>query len=417
MNPSLPPTFLQRLSGQAEQICLWLIVLACAAIPTSLALANIALAGVAVFWLLSAGRIQRWQVLSQQPVAWLCAALFVWILLGAVYSTAAPAEIKMHVQKFAKLLLAAAIMGVLVDATWRKRCMQAFCFGIGLVLLTQVGEVFIDLPWAVTHNQGWNALHVAVGDYITQGIMVSLMLGISLWKALDSSNPKNARWAWGMVAALCLPSLTFWSDGRTGYILLVLVCLSILALRFKGRALLLSVGFVFTVGLLVVSNSDRMLDRIKLGQQEIKRALSNERKYTSFGGRLENYRQSAQLIGERPIWGWGTGSFHKEACRVAITPEFCKAASWHPHNQYLLFGVQGGLIAVALFIGVLLMAARQLWRAPPEQRAVGLAFLVIFAVNSLFNSSLFSARENHFFTVMLAVMLAGLASASDKRIS
>jgi O-antigen ligase len=408
-------TRLQLLSGHAEQICLWLIVLACAAIPISLALTNISLALVAIFWLLSAGRARRWQALRHQPVAWLCAALFAWILVGAAYSTGTPAEINMHIQKFAKLLLAAAMMGILVDPIWRKRCMQAFCLGMSIVLLTQLGEVYWDLPWAATHNQGWYATHVASGDYITQGIMVSFMLGIALWTVLQPSNKGMTRWIWCAATVLCVLSLTHWSEGRTGYILLLLVCLTVLGLRFKGRALWLNLGLVCVLGLTVILTSGRMLDRIKLGQQEVTRSLQNERKFNSLGGRLENYRQSLQLIREKPVWGWGTGSFHGQACRVASTSEFCKNASWHPHNQYLLFGVQGGLIAVGLFVALMAVAASQLWRAPPEQRAVGLAFLVIFAVDSLFNSSLFSARENHFFTVMLAVVLAGLRSPSDKQ--
>lgn len=385
----------------------WCAVVACAAIPTSLALANISMALVALCWLLSAGRAQRWQILRHQPVAWLCVALFSWILVGGIYSTGTPAEIGLHLKKYTKLLIAAALMGTLVDEQWRKRCVNGFCFGMAIVLLTKFGEIYWDLPWAVTHNQGWNTLHTAFGDYITEGIMLSFMLGIALWRAFDSANSSHVRWCFAVVSLLCVYSLMFMTIGRTGYVLMFLVILLILLLRWRGRVLSFSLlGFVaaFTLTLFASQN---IQERIKEGYREASAALQSERKFNSLGGRVENYRQSLQLIGESPIWGWGTGSFHGQACRVASTPEMCQRASWHPHNQYFLFGIQGGLIAIALFLAVMVVAARQIWRAPPEQRAIGLVFLLIFAVDSLFNSALFSARESHLFTVMLAVVLAG----------
>jgi O-antigen ligase len=408
-------TWKERISWQTELASNWCAVIACAAIPTSLALVNIALALAAVCWLLSAGRPQRWIVLRHQPVAWLCAALFAWILIGVTYSTGTQAEIALHTQKYAKLLLAAALMGTLVDSEWRKRCMHAFFIGIAIVLLTQYGEIFWDLPWAATHNQGWTT-HTAFGDYITQGIMVSFMLSVALWKTLDESHTVSRRLGWAAVTLLCVFSVTFFSYGRTGYILLALTSFAVVGMRFKGRALWLGALALVVAFVAIVSTSSSIRERIKRGHDEVVAGLQGDRQFNSLGGRMENYRQSLQLISEKPLIGWGTGSFHGQACRVASTPEMCKHATWHPHNQYFLFGVQGGLVAICLFLTLLAVAARQLWHAPPEQRAIGLLFLVIFATDSLFNSSLFSARENHFFTVMLAVVLAGQARIPRRRI-
>ncbi len=164
---SMAASWLKRASLRLEQSSNWCAVTACMAIPTSLALANVAMALAAIFWLLSARRIERWQILFRQPVAWLCAALFIWILIGATYSTGTPDEVSTHIRKYSKFIVAAALMGTLVGSVWRRRCIHAFFVGMACVLMTQFGEIFWDLPWAASHNQGWGTSHVAFGDYIT----------------------------------------------------------------------------------------------------------------------------------------------------------------------------------------------------------------------------------------------------------
>ncbi len=408
MNHHLPASHDEKnLSWRMEQFSNWMIVIACGAIPTSLALAGISMALSAVFWLPSARRPERWLILRHQPVAWLCAAIFVWVLIGGIYSTGSFEEIVLHTKKYAKLLVAAALMGTLIGHQWQKRCMNGFFVGMLIVLATQYAEIFWDLPWAATHNQGWNITHTAFGDHITQGILVSFLLGIALWKSLDTSNSARYRLLWSAVTIVCVLSLVFLSAGRTGYVLLIMVCLTILILRLKGMHLLLALLLMLVAFITILSFSTHARDRVSKGYLEVTGYLQNERQFNSLGGRMENYRQSIELMREKPIFGWGTGSFHQQACRVASTPEMCQLGSWHPHNQYFLFGIQGGLIGVGLFLAVMLAAARLLWRSPPEQRALGMVLLVILAVDSLFNSSLFSGRESHFFTVFLVVVLAG----------
>ncbi len=221
------------------------------------------------------------------------------------------------------------------------------------------------------------------------------------------------RSGWSFVALACVVSLAFLSAGRTGYALLLMVSFFVLFLRLQGLKLWGSVVGLVIIGAVLFSTSTEMRNRIVLGYEEIVSYTQNDRQFSSLGGRMENYRQSLQLIQERPWVGWGTGSFHSQACRVANNQQACELGSWHPHNQYFLFGIQGGLIAMGLFVGILCTAAYMLTKATPEQRIVGWLFLLIFAMNSLFNSSLFSARESHFFTLFLVIVLSGLTNEQN----
>ena len=113
------------------------------------------------------------------------------------------------------------------------------------------------------------------------------------------------------------------------------------------------------------------------------------------------------IIQENPLTGTGTGSFETEACRLNARPDECEFFGWHPHNQYLFFTVENGALGGLLFVALiasLFYAARK--RSTPD-KCLLLGFATMLAANSLVNSSLFSARESHFFIFMMALLLAG----------
>jgi O-antigen ligase len=401
-------------SQHAKIFSNWLAVCTCAAIPISLAITNVFMAMLLVSLIVSHGAVDVRQSWRDKPIAWLVIALFLWILCGAAYTTAQRHEYVLHISKYSKLLVTALLFATLTTEQWKQRCLTAFMMSLSFILASQYAEIFWDLPWTVTKNQGWGIDHVVVGDYITQGVMVTFMLAITLTRALNGDFRDQKTWLWAMAALLCLLSVTGLSSGRTGYVLALMTVAIIFALRWSGVRLAISLAVLALAFTGVYVSSKGVQNRLSQAHQEIFSTLEGDKKFSSLGGRLENYRQSVKLLRERPLVGWGTGSFHEQSCRVASTPEMCKQASWHPHNQYFLFAVQGGIVALGLFVAILLLAALNLSQASMEAKMIGLSFVVIFAVDSLVNSSLFSARESHFFSIFLVVVLAGQLQTKNK---
>ncbi|TAL66298.1 MAG: O-antigen ligase family protein, partial [Burkholderiaceae bacterium] len=129
--------------------------------------------------------------------------------------------------------------------------------------------------------------------------------------------------------------------------------------------------------------------------------------HTSIGHRLYNYRIVLRLIRQRPLQGWGTGSYDRESCRLIVNPAECVEFGWHPHDQYLFFWMENGLpglLAYLWLIAAMIRVGRA--RTGPDRYLVyGLAGALI--ADSLINSPLFSSRENHFFMFMMALLMAG----------
>jgi O-antigen ligase len=137
--------------------------------------------------------------------------------------------------------------------------------------------------------------------------------------------------------------------------------------------------------------------------------LENWRENTasSIGHRLFNYETALALMLERPWWGHGTGAFHTEICRF-VSPELnCGRFNWHPHNQFLFFGVDHGLIGIVLYVGLILSLFKAALDSSKKTPRVLLACLAsILLVNSMINSPLWSSIESQFFIFMMGLLVS-----------
>jgi O-antigen ligase len=137
---------------------------------------------------------------------------------------------------------------------------------------------------------------------------------------------------------------------------------------------------------------------------------------TSSEIRLRLVRYGAVLANEHYLLGAGYNHYaqiHEQAVRrdVGASPQAdaVLAGPWvrtdNPHAEYLMQLVGGGLVALALFLGWL--AAPLCRRDANGRTSTAIAGTVLaFAVGCLFNSLLMDFVEGHFYTALLAWLLA-----------
>ena len=163
------------------------IVLVFFAFPVSVALANVGLLLTLVFWLLgciwgTSLRDTR-QALSN-PLVPPALALFAWIVLATLWSPADGTQIGAALQKYSKFLMVPIFIGMLHDATTRRRCWQAFALAMLFTLTVTWLNVWFDFPWTRTHNQGFGQDHTVFKDRIAQGILMSFFTVMALYHAV-----------------------------------------------------------------------------------------------------------------------------------------------------------------------------------------------------------------------------------------
>ena len=391
--------FQQRMSQAA---CISLVA-SYGLFPVLMAPAFIATAMTVVFWLLAGNFRGRFETIRRQPAALIAALLFGVVLLWCLHPSSDSHYVGMTLRKYSKLLLVPLFMSLLAGMAWRKRCMDAFVLAMLFILFSVYAGVWVVVPWSVSKETGWGITHMVVGDYITQGIMMCFFAVVTL----DRAKAAGINWrgaGWLLLTVMAALSVTHLSKGRTGYVLLLGGLVSYLFMSLGGRRRwVASLAVMLAVGTILLSSS-AIRERIELGVAEAQG--SDSMQTNSIGGRVTFWKTTAHMIGEHPLVGWGTGSYHQQFCRHIEREDWCNFGNWHPHNQFLFFWMENGLPGVLFYAALVLSPLWAARKASPRMRGMLVSFSCIFLIDSMVNAAMWSARENHFFAFMLALVMA-----------
>ncbi|QHE87332.1 O-antigen ligase family protein [Hydrogenophaga sp. BPS33] len=385
------------------------LVLVFFAFPVSVALANVGLLFTLLFWLLGCVWGTSWRdtrAALSNPVAVPALALFAWIALAALWSPAEGSQIGAALQKYTKFLLLPLFIGLLNDASTRRRCWQGFALAMLLTLVVTWLNVWFDFSWTRTHNQGFGEDHTVFKDYISQGLLMSLFTIMALHHAMNART-RRVRVLAAVIAGLSTFSVLFLSSGRTGYLALLVALLvyAVFAFGRQWRKLLTSIAAVVLLAAATILTSTQLQSRMQQAWQEAQ-ASSIHVPVTSTGSRVEMSRFVLQSSLEKPLQGHGTASYPSLAKGHFTGFGWCAVVCVHPHNQFAFFLFEQGVIGLLLFLWFMAAIARQAWREEVPQRALMLAFLAIMAAANLSHSSFWLSTENHFFILMTALLMA-----------
>ena len=373
--------------------------------PTVLPLAHVALLFIIITALVRFRGGNYWHIFKSTPVLWVFCALYFVVVTGSFFTPSSSDWVFKHILKYTKFIYATVLILVLTgQERVQRNAFNAFIAAMLFILASTWLNVWFILPWSITQDTGWGKTHHVFGDYITQNVMMAFLAVIAVHNFFHSQI-RSQKIFWVIIAVLVVVSISHLSQGRTGLVLLVVGLLAYALSATRGKALIGSLfGTIFVLGL-AFGSSSLMQDRFGLAAVEARQHDIDN--MTSIGHRLYNYKITPLLIAEKPFLGHGTGAYHTEICRFVEKQEWCKFFNWHPHNQFLFFGADHGLLGVALYVLLLLSLYRAALKSPKvEAKLLLFSITSILLVNSLFNSPLFSSRESQFFAYMLALLVS-----------
>jgi O-antigen ligase len=232
------------------------------------------------------------------------------------------------------------------------------------------------------------------------------------------------RLAWGVFALLGTVNVLFMVQGRTGYLILLVllgwfVWSSLAhAMRRRGKGWgwkqgLLIVLAVAMTGYLAYHTSARLHERVAQVLADYEAWTPDHGKLTSTGQRLDFYSNTLQIVRGHPLAGVGTGGFPAAYAQQTLGKDVMETNN--PHNEYLMIAVQTGVVGFAL----LLYLFYTQWRNAPllptlfEQDAAR-GLVLAYTVNCMLNSALRDHADGLFFAFMTAVLYAGLTIRSKR---
>lgn len=403
VNPLAPNAYRCWARRAAE----WSLITMFFAFPISVALANVTMVLAVLLWLLSM-RLADWKPFFLQawsnPITKPAFFLAVLVVVATMWSPATGPEIVGYFKKYSKFLILPVFMALLVRGPVRGRCWQAFGLAMLVTLVSTWLNVWIDLPWSQTQNQGFGVDHTVFKDHIAQGIMMSLFVCATAMWAIKAKRRGQAL-LWWLVSAMSATSILVLSQGRTGYLgvffAAFVFALSALGGRIKAAMGTVTVAVMLIVGVYAVS--PQFQERTNLALREAH--TSSLSAVTSIGARIETWRFMTSGTTKMTVLGAGTGSYPVFARSYFKDPAFCAVVCPHPHNQFLLFYFELGLLGLALFFWYIFAIVRRAFEVAPVHRGLMLGFVAIMVVSNMTHSSFWLSTESHYFVVMTALLM------------
>ena len=395
------PVLVQRVQSRILEYGSFTTALLVVSIYFSTSLAIILSGLLGVFWLLSAQFIVLPATLKKNPVAAWSLLLFLWFILGSSYTSAIPSDAFSMVMKYRELIFIPVLFSFLSTERYRCWVWKAFFFASVLTLLV---SYLMDIGILDFRGQGGASFK----SRITHSIFISFFAFFCAHKAYDGQHYAKLYW---VLCILCVYNLFFIVEGRTGQLIVVLLILLFGVQRLTKKYFLLTMLIMVILLALFLNFSDKAT-RISEGFASTQSYLQShpEKTEVTVGARLTFWRYSLKLIAEKPLLGHGTGSFAKEYERIAQNEHL---TAKNPHNEFLMIGVQLGLVGLSIYFGFLASQYYYSRKLPNKEKWLAQGLLLSLMVTSLFNTPFMDHSEGHWFASMIALCFASL-QAYDK---
>jgi O-antigen ligase len=405
----------ERIKVKAERAGRWAAVALGASIPVSVALDGVLLGVILACMAVGAHYRRDWEVIRVNPPAILALGVFTLLAIGTFYGNASVQEATRYLTKYNDLLFIPLFVVVFRSAEARRAGIYALAGALlATVLLSCALRAGMPRPgWFVADS----IFHVPFKHKLTHAVLVAFAAFLFFQLALVARS-RSVRAGWAIATTLSLINLAFVVPGGTGYLVAgsLLLYTGYALWRYRGLVAMilagaLSAALLYQASDLVHERVDRAINEYSTwnhgnasGSGMPTYANGEE---NSIGLRLTFYRVTLRIIRDHPFMGVGTGGFPE--AYAARAGRSRPSTAVNPHNEYLLFAAQLGLVGLlallALFYFHWHLAPRL---ATPLETHLARGLLLTIAVGCLFNSFLLDHTEGLLFAWMTGLLYGGL---------
>lgn len=370
----------------------------------------------------------------RSPIAILCVALFAWLALSMFWSIAPRDELIEGISKYRKLLYVPLVAMLLVSTRVKPGfLMNFFVVGCLVVCLGSLSSstgllehligpqsrgggwglggtpskhwFYIGPPEAPTFGRAW----IAQGAFLV--FSATYLIGVLLQTCGDQrKSVLDVRILVLTLVILTMVLVVLNLGGRTGYVLLFVGLLLWVLKLAQWRRWKLSVGLLLASIAIVaglVGLNQRVVERTQAAITDVTQYRESGA-LTSQGLRLRFWEAGLRAGLKRPLQGWGVGSYAEVFSRDERQPLEVRESRPHPHSEYVLQFVQGGVLSVLALFALGLYLCRLLLSGTKEPLQVSAILLgILFLVDASFNSVIWDLGEGHFLVLALSCVLGG----------
>lgn len=369
------------------------LVTCCFFIPLSSSIMGATAILASLCWVVS-GKVASFPRLMLSNVQVLLAVtLFILLLAGVWYSPATVSAGLATLKKYRELLFFAVAFSMV---TGNDRVAQlaenSFIAGCTVLLALSCLMYFSIIPM---EKYGYSTVY-----HITHSFFMAILAFWCLQRVFDA---KQLRYMWLLLFGCATVNLFYIAPGRTGMLVYVALILLTIFQRLPLRRSLGATGVAFLLVAITFTTSTNFSSRVQEAVNEIQNYQATSSR-SSLGMRFDWWQNSIELIRLKPVFGHGTGSF--EMAQRELIKDSKTQTTDNPHNEYLLLGVQTGLLGLGVFLALLAVQFFSTLTTLPPRKYLLQGVIVAMACGCLMNSFLYDSHQGHFYAIISAILAA-----------
>lgn len=396
-----------RLKSGIDFISSCLIFLGIVLIPFSASLDNLLAVGALIYFVCNR-EPTFFRFCQRQPVVWLSLALIYLLFIGVLYSIADYGFAWHEFQKYSSKLIALVLLIVFFQCEHRRALAEKLfivsCLLMALILMLDTFH-WIDIA-AFFHKPS---------DHIFPPIQASVLLTYVLALLIIRGESSDHRLLYAILTVLLILFQVCVNIERTGMVCTFLLLGGFAWLRFPRwwfSIMVLSLLVAISLAYALVPSFHQ---RVYTAYDDVVHYSDPAYTYHSVCLRLAFLEHSWALIKQRPLLGYGTGSFPAAYVKTGgpnLAPQ--ETVLGDPHNSYAHVGVQLGLLGLFLLLGWI----AQFWRVShffsPAYRLRTQCGVIIFAVSNMFIAGFCLNQTCYGFILMMSIVLGKYYSVAKQ---
>ena len=321
--------------------------------PISIFLTDLAVFSLAILWLFDGQFISKWNKIKSSPwMLSLLALLFLYVV-GMLWGTNHQFA-EWVFQKSALLLLLPILYTLDYNQKDIKYSLFAFlsattlsAFIANLINLGWMNHLFKYSPFFA---KNWH--YPAFMTYTDHNVFLAFSLLITFFLLYNNFSNKKLRIVLIFISILFLLSL-YTENGRSGQLACILIFLSFSILTFwqKKSLIFISILSLVLINLTAYFLSPHFKNRIDSIRVQLSQLEKN--KLNSLNTRYYLFSYSYEKLKEKPVTGYGTGSFVKEFSSISEhATKILAGVHRTPHNNYLFIWFELGLLGLMVLFSI-----------------------------------------------------------------
>jgi O-antigen ligase len=374
-------------------------------LPISIFVTDVLVFALALLWLVDGNFSVKWKKIKGSKWMLSLVVLFAVYLLGMLWGTN-HSNGSWILQKSAILLLLPILYSYDFSDKQIKNSLYAFVLSM---TLSSVIALLINLKW-IKHlfkysdifAKSWS--NSAFMPYTDHNVFLAFTILICLIYGLYSLKDKRQFFPIILVVIVCLLSL-FTEKGRAGQLVFLIGTTIFLIITFWNKKLWLAISFLSIISIVLLSYNFSSTFNQRINSSLVNSQQLDEESTNSLNTRYFLFKYSLDKIKERPVMGFGTGSFVQEFSSISEHSTKILEGDIHktPHNNYLFVWFELGLIGLLLFISIFYFQIKEVYKKPLGKLRIimPIMFLVIMMFDTYFqnhNSAVLYAYLSFAFT-------------------